>query len=55
MNIPTILESLAKDIANGGSWEQVATELHHAGWANYIDIEQAKRLVSPYLKAITTK
>ena len=54
MDIPTILESLAKDIANGGSWEQAATELYLAGWANYIDIEKAKRLVSPYLKTIKT-
>ena len=49
MNIPTILESLAKDIENGGSWEQAATELYFAGWSNYIDIEQAKRLVTPYI------
>ena len=49
MNIPTILESLAKDIENGGSWEDAARELHQAGWSTYIDVEQAKRLVTPYL------
>lgn len=49
MNIPTILESLARDIENGGTWEQAAAELCRAGWSNYIDIEQAKRLVTPYL------
>ena len=49
MDIPTILESLAKDIANGGSWEQAAIELHRAGWSPYVDVEKAKRLVSPYL------
>lgn len=46
---PTILESLAKDIENGGSWKDVAIELHKAGWTPYIDEEHAKRLVTPYL------
>ena len=54
MNIPTILESLAKDIETGGSWEEAAIELYNAGWSNYIDIDKAKRLVSPYLKTIKT-
>lgn len=54
MNIPTILESLAKDIETGVPWEEVAAELCRAGWSNYIDIEKAKRLVSPYLKTIKT-
>lgn len=49
MNIPTILESLAKDIENGGTWEEAAGELHKAGWSPYVDVEQAKRLVTPYL------
>lgn len=49
MNIPTILESLAKDIENGGSWEKVAVELYNAGWSTYINVDQAKRLVTPYL------
>lgn len=51
MNIPTILESLAKDLANGATWEEVAEELYKAGWSSFVDIEQAKRLVSPYLEA----
>ena len=49
MNIPTILESLAKDIENGGSWEEAAAELYNAGWSTYINVEQVKRLVTPYL------
>ena len=49
MNIPTILESLAKDIENGGTWEEAAWELHKAGWSPYVDVEKAKRLVTPYL------
>lgn len=51
MDIPTILESLAKDLANGSTWEEVAEELCKAGWSSFVDIEQAKRLVSPYLVA----
>ena len=49
MNIPTILESLAKDIENGGILEEVAEELCRAGWSPFVDVEQAKRLVTPYL------
>ena len=49
MDIPTILESLAKDIENGGTWEEVAAELYYAGWSTYVDVDKAKRLVSPYL------
>ena len=49
MNIPTILESLAKDIENGCTWDKVADELVNAGWMPFRDIERAKRLLSPYL------
>lgn len=49
MNIPTILESLAKDIELGGSWEEAAAELYNAGWSTYVDVDKTKRLVSPYL------
>lgn len=48
-NIPNILESLANDIENGSTWEEVAGELCKAGWMPYVDIEKAKRLVSQYL------
>lgn len=46
---PTILESLATDISNGRSWEEVAGELYSAGWLNYVSVERAKRLLAPYL------
>lgn len=51
MDIPIIFESLAKDLANGGTWEDVAEELCKAGWLPFVDIARAKRLVSPYLVA----
>ena len=47
--IPTILESLAEDVRNGATWHEIATELYHAGWMNYIDEQRAKRLVGRYL------
>lgn len=49
MNIPTILESLAKDIETGGTWEDAAAELYFAGWTTYVDVDKTKRLVTPYL------
>ena len=48
-NIPNILGSLAKDIEQGCSWDEVAAELVTAGWMPFKDIERAKRLVSPYI------
>ena len=48
-NIPNILGSLAKDIEQGCSWDEVAEELVTAGWMPFKDIERAKWLVSPYI------
>ena len=48
-DIPNILESLARDIEQGGTWDEVAAELVKAGWMPFKDIPHAKRLVSPYL------
>jgi len=43
--IPGILESLKTDYDAGlMTLEQVAHELYHAGWMNYISIEKAKDL-----------
>ena len=48
-DIPNILGSLARDIEQGGTWDEVAAELVKAGWMPFKDIPYAKRLVSPYL------
>lgn len=50
-DIPNILGSLANDIRQGHSWDEVACELVKAGWMPFKDIPHAKRLVSPYLQS----
>jgi len=43
-NVPTIDESLRRDVLNGKiTLYEAAVELHVSGWKPYIDVEWAKR------------
>lgn len=45
-DIPNILESIRADVEAGVlTIEQAAEELYDAGWMNYMDIDEAKRLL----------
>ena len=44
-NIPNILESLADDLENGSSWEDVAETLYETGWIPYVSTDKAKSVM----------